>query len=446
MKRRFTRYVLLACPLLLVVAARGQTSYYPANQLTNPGVDLLTYSGKAKSIVVQILNLTPYDIQYTPPAPYSVDGVPVASLKDMVDKNRWLTKSFMFAPVGVPNYLPRVPPEAIVGDPSYRPDYINTVTHPYSMLFAWDDDGGFVSRSSVFWTVKDVKYSVCSPTTGTCTWQIADVPVGLFMSRIAPVVTPKSEFLAVLVGQLKTILSMVKIAKSPLNPLTWYSAFTTEKELANQAEFLARQMAVDEAGKMYVTAYAVPDMTTDCYSKNSTGYTCAPSAAYADDATYAQWSDSLGGPAASDLMVTTHVLRGRMAYETWSTFGDPDDPGRLGWLPIVMITIMTGDQYVAGQSATLAQSDILESDVGALLTPDVRANIEQLRKLLEKHGSAGLDALWSVVRQRTAGERWFLRELVLAMARGNPLSNEQRQAFHRLVVDVRLALNEKEEV
>jgi len=440
MKHTFRRHVFLALPLVVAAAANGQTAYYPANQDTNPGVDLLTYSGKAKSIVVQVLNLSPYNIQYT--TPVSVNGV--ASMTDMRNRHRWQTKSFMFAPVGVPNFLPRVPPEAIVGDPAYQPDYVNTVTHPYSMVFAWDDNGGFVSKSSVFWTVKDVKYSVCS-TTGGCTSQIADVPLGLFMSRIAPSLKPQSAFFAILVAQLKLILNMVGIAKSPLNPLTWYSAFTTEKELADDADFLARQLAEDEAGKMYVTAYAVPDMTTNCYQQNSLGYTCAPSAAYADDATNAQWSEAHGGPAASALMVTTHVLRGQMALETWSTFGDPDNPGRIGYLPIVMITIMTGEQYVAGQCAAFAQSDILQTQLGVRLPADVRANVQQLRKLLEKHGRLGLAALWSVVQQLNPDQRQFLREAVEAMAGGKSLTNAQRQAFHRLIVDVRLALNEKEE-
>lgn len=432
---------MLVLLFLVAAAASGQTSYYPANQDTNPGVDLVTWSGAAKSIVVQVLNLTPYDIQYNT-IPASLPGL--ASLKDVVDKNRWLAKSFLFAPVGVPNFLPRVPAQATPGDPSYDPNYVNNVTHPYSMVLAWDDDGGYVYKSSVFWKVKDVKYSVCSPATGACTWQVADVPLGLFMSRIAPKVAPESQFLAVLVGQLKTILSMVKIAKSPLNPLVWYSAFTTEKELENQTEFLARQMAVDEAGKMYVTAYAIPDMTTDCYQKNSLGYACAPSAAYADDATDAQWGEALGGPAASALMVTTHVLRGQKSLETWSPWAS-DTPGRIGYLPIVMITIMTADQYAAGQCATLVQSDILQSELGARLTADVRANVQQLRKLLEKHGLLGLDALWSVVQQFNPDQRQFLREAVQAMAGGESLTNAQRQAFHRLIVDVRLALNEKKE-
>jgi len=436
MKHRFRRYGFPALLLVAAAAASGQTSYYPANQTTNPSVDLLTYSGRAKSIVVQILNLSPYDIRYTTPAP--VAGV--ESLKDMVDKNRWLKKSFVFAPVGVPNFLPRVPPEAIVGDPAYRPDYVNTVTHPYSMVFAWDDNGGFVSKSSVFWTVEDVKYQVCS-TTG-CIWHIANVPLGLFMSRIAPTTTPKSGGLALLVGQIKTIINMVKIAKSPLSPFGWYGAYTTQTELANEYELLARQMAEDEAGKMYVTAYAIPDMTTDCYKKNPTGYTCGPSAAYADDATDAQWSDVFGGPAASTLMVTTHVLRGQRALETWS---GSSDHGRIGYLPIVMVTIMTADQYAAGQCATLVQSNILQTELGARLTADVRANIEQLRRLLEKHGRLGLDALWSVVQQLNPEQRQFLRQVVQAMAGGQSLTNEQRQAFHRLIVDVRLALNEREE-
>ena len=110
MRHGLTRYVLLALALVLVAGASGQTKYYPHDQLSNPTpADLLTYSGIGRSIIVQILNLTPYRITYKQPDPNWVDGVEVASLQNMTDKYRWTKKSFMFAPVGVPEQIPGVP-------------------------------------------------------------------------------------------------------------------------------------------------------------------------------------------------------------------------------------------------------------------------------------------------------------------------------------------------
>jgi hypothetical protein len=419
--------------LLLALAhgASAQTSYYPYNQLEKPtAADILTYSGKPRSIIVQIVNLTPYEVNYTQPVSYVVDGVPVASLGAVSDTNRFNQKSLLFAPVGVPAVIPAVPDKAFPGRPGYDPAWVNTVSHPYSMVLSWDDQARFVERSSAFWTVKAVEYCAPNVDSGTCTKGAGDVPVGLFLSRIAPELKPMSSFFMIAKDIVSVCFQAVKIVTTG-SPTAWVKAALAIKETASDVAFLARQSNEDEEGKMYVSAYALPAMDLPCYTNNSTTQ-CQPSASAHDDAADAAWHPSYGGYPASEIIVLTQVLRGYKA--TIENSGE----GTLGEVPVVMITLMRATEYSSAHAVRLA-------DVGSHPSPEVSAEILQLRRLLEKNPRSGLESLRSVIGVSDSGDRYILRRLLLFAAAGEPLSIEQRQRLHRLIVDLRQALNGKKE-
>jgi hypothetical protein len=442
MRYKLTCRTLLITWVLLAGAASGQTSYYPYDQLNKPTpADLMVYSGRAKSVIVQVLNLTPYTIRYTTPAPYSVNGVAVSHLDDVTNRNRWTEKSFLFAPVGVPRVMAPVPFQTFPDLPGYDATYVNNSTRPYSMVFAWDDRRGFVKRSSAFWAIEGVKYYKCNG----CPTQTANVPLGLFMSRIEPEGSLRTGFLPVLVDVVKEAATFAKIAMNPLNPLTWVKAFMGIKELADDAAFAQRQQQSDEEGKMYVSSYAIPDVATTCYANNATSG-CVPSAHYNDDAADAQWAYALGGYAAQEIMVTTHVIRGRRAEQSWVENID-GRRGSLGELGMVMITVMRSQDYVAAFAAHVAHTPLARAGTpeNLRLAPEVRANVQQLRHLLEKHGLSGADALRVILGQLDAAERQQIRLMLQTVRSGGTLTNAQRQYLHRLIVDLRHALNEKGE-
>ncbi|HEY3441246.1 MAG TPA: hypothetical protein VGK29_10860 [Paludibaculum sp.] len=442
MKYKLTCRTLLIIPVLLAGAASGQTSYYPYDQLNKPTpADLMVYGGRAKSVMVQVLNLTPYTIRFTTPAPYNVNGVAVSHLGDVTNRNRETEKSFLFAPVGVPRVMAPVPVQTFPDLPGFDANYVNSSTRPYSMVFAWDDRNAFVKQSSVFWTIEGVRYYKCNG----CPTLTADVPLGLFMSRIAPEGSLRTGFLPVLVDVVKEAATFAKIAINPLNPLSWVKAFMGIKELADDAAFAQRQQQSDEEGKMYMSAYAIPDIATTCYANISTSG-CVPSAHYNDDAADAQWGYALGGYAAQEIMVTTHIIRGKRAEQSWVENID-GRRGSLGELGMVMITVMRSQDYVAAFAAHLANTPLARAGTpeNLRLTPDVRANVQQLRHLLEKHGLSGADALRVILGRLDTAERQHVSSILHTLRSGGALTNAERQYLHRLIVDLRHALNEKEE-
>lgn len=417
--------------LLLALSASAQTSYYPYNQLEKPtAADILTYSGKPRSIIVQIVNLTPYEVAYTQPAPYTVDGVPVASLGAMADTNRFNKKSFLFAPVGVPSVIPAVPDKAFPGRPGYDAAWVNTVSRPYSMVLSWDDQDRFVERSSAFWTVRGVEYCAPDVDSGTCTMGSGDVPVGLFLSRIAPELKPMSSFFMIAKDIVSVCFQAVKIVTTG-SPTAWVKAALAIKETAQDAVFLARQQNEDEEGKMYVSAYALPAMDLYCYTNNSTEQ-CQPTASAHDDAADAAWHPSWGGYPASEIVVMTQVLRGYKA--TIENSGE----GSLGEVPVVMITLIRATEYNSAHAVRLAQ-------VGVHPSPEISAEILQLRRILEKNPRAGLESLRSIIDASDSGDRYILRRLLASITAGEHVTIAQRQRLQRFIVDLRQALNRRKD-
>jgi hypothetical protein len=417
--------------LLLALAhgASAQTSYYPYNQLEKPtAADILTYSGKPRSIIVQIVNLTPYEVRYTQPASYSVDGVPVATLGPVSDTNRFAKKSMLFAPVGVPAVIPAVPNKAFPGRPGYDSTWVNNVSRPYSMVLSWDDQDRFVERSSAFWTMKNVEYCAPNVDTGTCTSGTGDVTVGLFMSRIAPELKPMSSFFMIAKDIVSVCFQAVKIVTTG-SPTAWVKAALAIKETASDAIFLARQQNEDEEGKMYVSSYALPETDLPCYTNNSTEQ-CQPTSSAHDDASDAAWHASWGGYPASEVVVMTQVLRGYKA--TIENSGE----GSLGEVPVVMITLIRTTEYDTAHAVRLAQ-------VGVHPNPAIAADILQLRRLLEDNARAGIESLRSIIDASDSEDRFVLRQLLSSITAGQPVTVAQRHRLQRLIVDLRQALNGK---
>jgi hypothetical protein len=202
MRQRSFRVLGSLCFLLLLgLVARGQTYQRPtppANGGPPTGADLEVYDGASHSLVVQVLNLTPYDIQFvdTPGVTWSVTSADETEMQNRDGAK----KSFMFAPVGIPSLLPAAPAQDfvpnyitlpdghMVWNPAYDPTWEDTTTHPYPMVISWDDQGGFKVNNWVYWTVKNVPYVLCSDLNNAsiCVSHHQDVQLGLWMYRNKP--------------------------------------------------------------------------------------------------------------------------------------------------------------------------------------------------------------------------------------------------------------------
>jgi hypothetical protein len=100
--------------------------------------DILLYNGRANTVVVYLVNQTPYDIEL-PPDTEQPKGGP----QSIVDKNRKNPKSGFFAPLGVPALIHGVNPRAITDK-----NYVNTETYPAPMVFAWSDNDVLVKTAA----------------------------------------------------------------------------------------------------------------------------------------------------------------------------------------------------------------------------------------------------------------------------------------------------------
>lgn len=438
MKHSFTMFGILAAPFLAAVAASGQTAWYPPSVTANEPLapDLVLYDGEAHTIMVQIVNLTPYQINFvrTPEAYTLPGGQSVRTLDNRYDRTGIHSSSaFLFAPVGVPDLIPGAPTESFAD--LYPPCYENeancadnTASRPYSMLFSWHDYSTTpIPYSSVYWTIQGVSYQE-RDASGKYYPATKNVTLGLFMSRINPSPALTTGYAEKLVQWIKIAIDSVKVASG-----SWQSSFTLVKEIANLDVFHANQKASDNGIKMYVSAYPVPDMSTPCYTTPGSG--CYASTYVPDvntkDAVVAGWPYTIGGRAQEEITVTTHLLRGKKA-----TFGS---------LPVVMVTVMRSTDYAAAVMTPPPGAVSSVPGGGVNVTPDVRANFDQLRHLLEKHGLTGIDALKVAIGALTPDQRVTLREMLSSLLSGGPITNQQRQFLHQLIVDLRHLLNEEKE-
>lgn len=451
-----TTLISLCSPLLLSLGALAQEYQRPEPGAADgppTAADLGTYDGVSRSLTVQLLNLTPYDIQFahTPGVTWSITSADETQMRDRTNS----AKSFMFLPVGIPSLIPAAPPENFLdpGDPGYDANYVDAKTHPYSMVFAWDDHGGFVVDNWVKWTVKGVEYLSCDKSNPpVCGYRDQDVDLGLWMYRIEPTFKYSSSFLPILVDSLKVVLKAVKLAVEFENPAAWVHAFLALGELEKGiTEFQKENAQENDGNKMWVASYVIPNPTSNCVRANS-GSGCTPSTLAPDDsgdAVYSQWTGTFAGActevepgqwncpydaAEAMLVVSVHLLRGQKAIQCDPTFYPNECP--LGSEPVVMITVMRAEDFaigtLAGASPSLSSGKKAPTDKVRLFL--LQAGASRIRQLLEKKEPTGLFELRSVITGLDLAQQGVLREMIRSMGSGRRPTRQERQLLH-LVAD-----------
>jgi hypothetical protein len=424
----------------------------PYKHTAPTNADLRTYAGDANTLVVQIVNLSPYPIVFNGDTNIQEMHGPLGSPA----MDRQAKKSFFFAPLGVPAKIPPAPAQAFAPqyldngqpNPDWDPDYINTETRPYSMVFSWDDRGSpDITYNYVTWTIQGVECQHddrCPPYT-------QDVDLGLFITREIPEDSLKSKFFFDLVtGSLKEVFTLLGVIVFPERPGNWIRFFLATFELEKvsfEAEKFAEEQRMSDSnkhGQWYIAAYPIPDLFSITGGENKCYYSeqCTPSSDAADDAVEASWDDLHGGFFADQLVVTTHLLRGKAATPSYTY--NPDRcidelsaEGSMGSAPIAMVSVMTKDQWYAGQLASVAKASMLSESVKY---KGVSGGLELIGSLVHKDGrAAGLELL-SIIRDLPQQQRQFLGELLRSWRAGNPLTLHHQAFVDFLAVRLMLAI------
>lgn len=119
MTPRSIRGLVMAFLLVLpAVEAQGEDEY---TRQPPTSADLFVAEGNQKTLVVKIVNLTPYDIQLKDANAGSIPSLSASSVSaedqaEMINRSRNTKKSLMFAPVGVPRLILALQPEALGPD------------------------------------------------------------------------------------------------------------------------------------------------------------------------------------------------------------------------------------------------------------------------------------------------------------------------------------------
>lgn len=474
-------------PLLLTGIAAEGGEYTRPDRQPPTDVDLVTREGDQKTIVVQIINLTPYDIQLKDTsaggslcAGTSVIGCPSltsssvseADQGEMMNRDRETAKAFMFAPVGIPRFIPKTPVQAFEPptnpdgspNPKYDPNYYNTETRPYAMVFSWDDHKAYVEHSWVKWTVKNVEY---------CTWydsknqvcppdrlEHQDVDLGLWMDRVAPETSEVSSgYFSLASGIMFTSFHTLALFVEWENPMAWVEEAVAVAELAKGVtEFVkenGEEAEQDAGAKIYLASYPIPSPP----SIGSQG-TCGPqfflpaTSPTADDAVDGFWGTNsfdtgLVTLADTELVVSTQILRGLSAPNC------PDYPGNsktcdMGRLPIYTITVRRTSDWHAATLACLATpgcgyTGILQptsTGVSASRSSSSNPTAEKINLFLHQAGAGkimaalkrtgrgGLLSLAAVLRALPATDRQVLRDMLRDAQSGRLPTKREREVVH----------------
>jgi hypothetical protein len=483
--------------------------------------DLVVREGIEKTVVVQIINLTPYDIQLKDtnvggPISLTASSLTANDQQEMMDTNRQTPKSFMFAPVGIPRFIPKTPDQAFepptipcspnstqeCPNPNYDPNYYNTQTRMYSMVFSWDDRQEYVAHSWVRWTIKNVQYCVTTKDSTCEGTYYQDVDLGLWLDRIQPTTPTGSGYFSLVSGSTFAAFHTLGLIVEWENPLAWIEEAISAAELAKGiTEFKKENGAEaedDDGAKMFLASYTIPTESTAttpgslCGSGPAARVTCWPSglAPVADrDAVDSTWpvsfvslADGTGaGPAFVE--VSTQLLRGLPAPEcpAGPTSSKTCDLGRV---PIFTITVMRPGDWQAAKFACLTDPD---STCG-MYTPTTAAAVasassasvtdssasftnpifEQIRQFLLQAGAgriraaldrfpdrrAGLDrfpdrragvlALAAIIRGLPTTDWQVLHDMVGHALAGEQPTHQERDLVHLIGADLEQQLKGKE--
>jgi hypothetical protein len=390
-----------------------ETGYTPA--------DMVLYDGFGRTVIFEILNLTPYNLRYT-----------ASDLKDQTDLNRNVNKAFAFAPVGVPSVIPpgATGASGTQGVPG---------TQSRMFVMSWNDDPGTIGKTALNWVVEGVDYLSCTnridPT--TCTTEQISVYLGLWMSRIAPPDPLKSETIADIFNIVNEITSFLAFVIDPLNPLGWWAMFSSTYALVQDPGFFDQQTQPDDGLKMYVSTYPIPSFDRECFQKNNlstwvnTGNTtgdpdqylaCTPGTRVGEssDGYKAQWADTDSGPAPAEIVVLTSVVRGNKPPLSLTYH-----PGKV---PHVMITVMTATQYETDRMFVLAQAPPpMASGLPGVLDLEKEKVVKEVRKFRDKYGIEGRRAAQTVIAGLAPGQRDYLSEAVHTLLQHRPISKEEEK-------------------
>jgi hypothetical protein len=427
MRQKLFRLLLLAIGCLL-----PWVSTYASEWWHSPGkADVLTTAGYAKTLTVKIVNLTPYEIglnraqlPYLYPNPTNLVDKYDSTALDPEKK-----KKFMFAPLGVPQTIPGVPPEVYTD-----PDYVNTTTRPYSFVLSWDDHGGNVDVSWISWVIHDVE---CKDP--RCPVATEDLTLGLFVTREDPNESlTAGDYWHLGKDVLQRALEIVSVVVVPENPLAWKNFILGTGEIAMGAdEFNDKQNADDAGQKWYVAAYPFPEPDSYC-DKTPSDEDCYPSAGQATDAAVAEWASGMGGWTQQEIVVILEMRRGQKPIPEYHC--DPHAWG-LGTAPIAAVTIMTLDQWT--EANLMSMVDTLATGSSEPTTPPrsksarISSAAQMINSTLEQSGREGVQTLFSIIQNLNPEHRQVLRDMVTAWRAGEILTPRQQTFLHWLAIRLR---------
>jgi hypothetical protein len=430
-----SRSVFLGLVLCFMLAptASAQTTY---GYTHTPGViDVVTQGGNPKTLVIQIANLTPYAMKLTNFSP---------TLHDEIDRSRHTAKSFMFAPLGLPQNIPPV-----MGDPANA--------KPYTAVLAWDDGGTADDKYAVNnWLIYTLSGVDCTDPL-LCTVDKEDVDIGLWVTRSNPDKSLDAKYYFQLARNiLHEVFALVGVIVFPEIPLSWANFIIGGAELEKTSyQFNAEQKAGDVGHQWYIASYAVPSKTSLCYNAAISG--CYPSPAIADDAIETNWGAANAGPTQSRIVVITQVRRGKSAQPSekygcsqyWSSWGS------LGSAPVAMVTVTTTDVWYPAVMAAMAKCSATPTP-DYCPTPSAVASLRDaprfsrppacsavsdalpmIHTILKEHGRDGLLALASVVRSLNPVHRQLLAEMFQKWRASESFTPQDEALLHLIAVRLR---------
>lgn len=438
----WNHFFLLVCLLLVSLGAYAQA----ASTETETEIDkskLTIYSSNSNAVMVNILNLTPFDITYK-------EG----TLSSQLDRDRKTKKSFTFAPLGIPGTIcgtGSYPIEQADGTVAfdYKPFYhtvpeclerlqdaTDPVVAPVPFMIAWEDDDGLVENSSLIWTVHDVICNVSEryvlPETGCALTEDfdgfytykADIDLGLWFRRGKAEKPRPGEFFRYSVA---VIVHAAELLEHAWNPYSWKAMYVALEELAEtKSDFDEWNQGDFTGAEMTFSAYPVPHEGSYCSDRDPA---CTPQAIGngANDNVMVQWATSYtesAGVAEGSVVVITQVLRGHDPHNNdWT-----DEDGylhmnfRYGSLTSVYITIMPPELYAAASTQMTATTASPVQLRRVLLSN----GFGRIRQYLLRHGREGALALRDAVASLPPDDVQLLIQATQSTLTGQTRKEEER--------------------